>query len=87
MGAVFDANVVGEGVAPGFADFESALEGGGHETEFDPFAALFVGFEDAFVWVHVVSSGLNGAGAKALSFFVLCATLKRRSSTSVPAAS
>lgn len=39
--AMFDADVVGEGVSPGFEDVVSARGGGRHEFEFDPFATLF----------------------------------------------
>ena len=38
---MFDADVVGEGVSPGFEDVVSARGGGRHEFEFDPFATLF----------------------------------------------
>ena len=50
--AVFDADVVGAGVAPGLGDGEAALGGGVHEAEFDPFSALLVGFE-TFPVIHV----------------------------------
>ena len=52
VGTVFDADVVGAGVSPGFGHFESMLHGGGHEAEFDPFAALFEISEELLVYVH-----------------------------------
>ena len=42
---VFDHEVVGSGVSPGLGDHESVLGGAGHETEFGPLSAEFVGFE------------------------------------------
>ena len=42
---VFDHEVVGSGVSPGLGDHESVLGGAGHETEFGPLSAEFVGFK------------------------------------------
>ena len=42
---VFDHEIVGSGVSPGLGDHESVLGGAGHETEFGPLSAEFVGFE------------------------------------------
>ena len=40
---LFDAYVVAGRVSPGLGDVEAAFGGAGHEEQFDPFAALFVG--------------------------------------------
>ena len=42
---MFDGNVVFESLAPGFEYVVSVQSGGGHEQQFDPFAALLESFE------------------------------------------
>jgi len=51
---VFEHEVVGGGVAPGFGEHESVLGGAGHEAEFGPLAAEFAVF-DLAAWVHILA--------------------------------
>jgi hypothetical protein len=42
---LFDGDVVAGGISPRFGDAESAFRGASHEEQFNPFAALLIGFE------------------------------------------
>jgi hypothetical protein len=59
---VVDAYVVWPRIAPWFQDEETALGGGGHKTEFDPFSALFKAGE-VFPVVHSLWRSLKRKGA------------------------
>ena len=47
---MFDDEVVGGGLSPGFADVQPFFGGARHEAHFHPFAALLEGFEIQF-WI------------------------------------
>jgi hypothetical protein len=46
IGAMLHSDVVGRAITPGFGNFESMLEGAGHEAQLHPLAPFFESFEN-----------------------------------------